>query len=68
MVRRFNFAELQARIQERRKVLVDQGVALPTDEQLRNKGGRRTEEKKYLLQRMTESAATAGTTPTKRHI
>ena len=68
MVRRFNFAELQATIQERRKALADQGVALPTDEQLRNKGGRRTAEKKYLLQRMTKSALTAGTAPTKRHI
>jgi hypothetical protein len=68
MVRRFNLVELQARIQERRKVLADQGVTLPTDEQLRNKGGRRTEEKKNLLQRMTETAVTAGTTPTKRHI
>ncbi len=68
MVRRFDLAELQARIQDRRKELADQGVALPTDEQLRNKGGRRTEEKKYLLQRMTETAVTAGTIPTKRHI
>jgi hypothetical protein len=31
MVRRFSFVELQARIQERRKVLADQGVALLTD-------------------------------------
>jgi hypothetical protein len=68
MVRRFNLVELQARIQERRKVLADQGVALPTEEQLRNRGGRRTKEKQYLLQRMTESAVIAGTTPTKRHI
>lgn len=68
MVRRFNLVELQATIQERRKVLADQGVALPTDEQLRNKGGRRTEKKKYLLRRMTESAGTAGATPTKRYI
>ncbi len=68
MVRRFNLVELQATIQERRKALADQGVVLPTDEQLRNKGGRRSTEKKYLLQRMTETAVTAGTTPTKRHI
>jgi hypothetical protein len=60
--------ELQARIQERRKALADEGVALPTDEQLRNKGGRRTLEKKYLLQRMTESAVTTGAIPTKRYI
>jgi hypothetical protein len=68
MVRRFNLVELQATIQERRRALADKGVALPTDEQLRNKGGRRTAEKQYLLQRMTKSAVTAGTTPTKRHI
>lgn len=68
MIRRFNLLELQARIQERRKVLADQGVALPTDEQLRNKGGRRTEEKKYLLQRMTETAVTAWTIPPNRYI
>ena len=67
MVRRFNLVELQATIRERRKVLADQGVALPSDEQLRNKGGRRTAEKKYLLQRMTKSAVTAGSTPTKRY-
>ncbi len=68
MVRRLNLVELQARIQERRKVLADQGVALPTAEQLRNKGGRRTVEKKYLLQRMSQSAAAAGMTPAKRYI
>jgi hypothetical protein len=68
MVRRFNLVELQAGVQARLKVLAGQGVALPTDEQLRNKGGRRTSEKKYLLQRMTKSAVTAGTTPAKRYI
>ena len=67
MVRRFSFVELQARIQERRKVLAEHGVALLPDEQLRNKGVRRIEEKKYLLQRMTETAMSA-TIPTKRHI
>jgi hypothetical protein len=60
--------ELQATIQERRRALADQGIALPTDEQLRNKGGRRTAEKRYLLQRITASAISAGITPTKRHI
>jgi hypothetical protein len=60
--------ELQATIQERRRALADQGIALPTDEQLRNKGGRRTAKKRYLLQRITASAISAGITPTKRHI
>jgi hypothetical protein len=68
MVRWFNLVELQATVQERRKALAEQGVALPTDEQLRNKGGLRTEKKKYLLQRMSESALSSGTAPTKRHI
>lgn len=68
MIRRFNLIELQAGIQERRKELAVQGTSLPTDEQLRNKGGRRTVEKKLLLQRMTESAVTTRTTPAKRYI
>ena len=66
--RRFKLADLQVEIQNRRKALVEQGVALPTDEQLRNKGGRRTPEKRQLLQRMTESAQAAGLVPTRRHI
>jgi hypothetical protein len=66
--RRYNFADLQMEVQERRAALLDQGVALPTAEQLRNKGGRRTAEKQYLLQRMTESALVAGISPTKRYI
>jgi hypothetical protein len=66
--RRFKLADLQFEIQNRRKALAEQGVALPTDEQLRNKGGRRTAEKQQLLQRMTDSAQAAGLVPTRRHI
>jgi hypothetical protein len=66
--RRFILADLQVEIQNRRKALVEQGVVLPTDEQLRNKGGRRTPEKQQLLQRMTEAAQAAGLVPTRRHI
>lgn len=67
-VRRFKLADLQIEIQNRRKALVEQGVALPTDEQLRNKGGRRTPEKQQLLQRMTKSAQAAGLVPSRRYI
>jgi hypothetical protein len=66
--RRVKFVDLQVEIQERKKALLDQGVALPTDEQMRNKGGRRTLEKQMLLQRMNESAIAAGITLTKRYI
>jgi len=68
MVRRFKLAELQENVQERRKVLAEQGVILPTDDQLRNKGGRRTEAKRQLLKRMTDRAEMAGVTPGKRYI
>jgi hypothetical protein len=66
--RRFKLADLQVEIQGRRKALAEKGIALPTDEQLRNKGGRRTEAKKRLLTKMTESAKAAGIAPAKRHI
>jgi hypothetical protein len=68
LARQFQFADLQIEVQERRKALADQGVLLPTDEQLMNKGGRRTPEKQRLLVRMTESALAAGITPGKRHV
>lgn len=60
--------DLQLEIQGRRKALADEGVVLPTDEQMRNRGGRRTPEKEQLLIRMTESALAAGFTPAKRYI
>jgi hypothetical protein len=66
--RRIKLADLQVEIQSRRKALLDQGVALPSDEQLRNKGGRRTQEKQMLLQRMNEAAQAAGVVPAKRYI
>lgn len=61
-------AELQIEAQQRRQALLDQGVPLQSDDQLRNKGGRRTEAKKQLLDRMTESALGAFMAPAKRYI
>jgi hypothetical protein len=66
--RQFRLVDLQLEVQRRRAALADQGVILPTDEQLRNKGGRRTPEKEQLLIQMTESALAAGITPAKRYI
>jgi hypothetical protein len=68
LARQFKFADLQLEVQERRKALADHGVVLPTDEELMNKGGRRTPEKQRLLVRMTESALAAGIIPVKRYI
>ncbi len=68
LARRFKLADLQIEVQARRKALLDQGEVLPTDEQLRNKGGRRSEAKKQLLRRMTDAAKAAGVTPAKRYV
>jgi hypothetical protein len=65
---RIKLADLHVEIQSRRKALLGQGVALPTEEQLRNKGSRRTPEKQMLLQRMNEAAQAAESVPTKRYI
>lgn len=67
-IQRIKFSVLQTRVQKRRKALLANGVALPPDEALRNKGGRRTEAKKELLRRMDEEAKAAGVEPIQRYI
>jgi hypothetical protein len=68
LARRFKFGDLQLEIQGRREALAGLSVALPTDESLRNKGGRRTPEKQQLLRRMDQSARAAGLAPILRYI
>jgi hypothetical protein len=67
-IQRIKFSVLQTKVQKRRKALLAEGYALPTDEALRNKGARRTEAKNELLRRMNEQAKAAGVEPARRYI
>jgi hypothetical protein len=62
----FSIAVWQDHVRQRRAELAEQGIVLPTDDELRNTGGRRTEAKRDLLRRMEARAKEAGITPTKR--
>jgi len=62
----FTIEEWQDHVRQRRAALAAQGVVLPTDDELRNTGGRRTQAKRELLRRMETRAEEAGITPAKR--
>jgi hypothetical protein len=66
-VRRFTLKDYVTDVQARRGELASAGVELPTDEELRNKGQRRTAEKRELLRRVEATARATGVAPVKRY-
>lgn len=64
---RISLSDHLKRVRERRAELEADGVVLPTDEALRNKGKSRTPEKRELLDRIEARAIAAGRPPIKSY-
>lgn len=64
---RYDLNEYLEWVRARKRELETAGVRLPTDEEMRNKGTRRTPEKREFLRRCDERARAAGIPPVKHY-